>query len=90
MSFEGQGHFFTIYFSGFVCFVLYKAKISGEHLQDHWSSGYYYKMLHFIFEHNAVFVRKKPCANINCKERNSLTVEKQNHYKERNSQNAEY
>ena len=39
MSIEGQGHFFTIYFSGFVCFVLYKAKISGERLQDHWSSG---------------------------------------------------
>ena len=40
MSIEGQGHFFTIYFPGFVCFVLYKAKISGERLQDHWSSGY--------------------------------------------------
>ena len=42
MSIEGQGHFFTIYFPGFVCFVLYWAKISGELLQDHWSSG-----LHF-------------------------------------------
>ena len=40
MSVEGQGHFFTIYFPGFVCFVLYLAKISGERLQDHWSSGY--------------------------------------------------
>ena len=40
MSIEGQGHFFTIYFPGFVCFVLYWAKISGERLQDHWSSGY--------------------------------------------------
>ena len=30
MSIEGQGHFFTIYFPGFVCFVLYLAKISGE------------------------------------------------------------
>ena len=39
MSNEGQGHFFTIFFPGFVCFVLYKAKISGERLQDHWSSG---------------------------------------------------
>ena len=39
MSIEGQGHFFTIYFPGIVCFVLYKAKISGERLQDHWSSG---------------------------------------------------
>ena len=24
---------------GFVCFVLFYAKISGERLQDHWSSG---------------------------------------------------
>ena len=41
MSIEGQGHFFTIYFPGFVCFVLYytKVKISGERLQDQWSSG---------------------------------------------------
>ena len=39
MSIEGQGNFFTIYFPGFVCFVLYWAKISGERLQDHWSSG---------------------------------------------------
>ena len=39
MSIEGQGHFFTIYFPGFVCFVLYLAKISGKRLQDHWSSG---------------------------------------------------
>ena len=39
MSIEDQGHFFTIYFPGFVCFVLYLAKISGERLQDHWSSG---------------------------------------------------
>ena len=39
MSIEGQGYFFTIYFPGFVCFVLYLAKISGERLQDHWSSG---------------------------------------------------
>ena len=40
MSIEGQGHSFTIYFPGFVCFVLYLDKISGERLQDHWSSGY--------------------------------------------------
>ena len=39
MSIEGLGHLFTIYFQGFVCFVLYEAKISGERLQDHWSSG---------------------------------------------------
>ena len=40
MSIEGQGHFFTIYFPGFVCFVLYWVKISGGLLQDHWSSGF--------------------------------------------------
>ena len=28
------------YFPGFVCFVLYLDKISGERLQDHWSSGF--------------------------------------------------
>ena len=40
VSIEGQGHFFTIYFPCFVCFELYLAKISGERLQDHWSSGF--------------------------------------------------
>ena len=47
MSIEGQGHFFTIYFPGFV---LYLAKISGERLQDHWSSGYavIFKATHLI------------------------------------------
>ena len=39
VSIEGQGHFLTIYFPGFVCFVLYKANILGERLQNHWSSG---------------------------------------------------
>ena len=39
MSIEGQGHSFTIYFPGFVCFVLYLNMISGERLQDRWSSG---------------------------------------------------
>ena len=28
MSIEGQVHFFTTYFPGFVCFVFYEAKIS--------------------------------------------------------------
>ena len=49
MSIEGQGHFFTIYFPGFVCFVLYLAKISGERLQDHWSSGLNILMQHYHF-----------------------------------------
>ena len=30
VSIEGQGHFFTIYFPGFVCFMLYLDKISGD------------------------------------------------------------
>ena len=42
---EGQGHFFTIYFPGFVCFVLYWAKISVERLLDHWSSGFIFPCL---------------------------------------------
>ena len=50
MSIEGQGHFFTIYFPGFVCFVLYLAKISGERLQDHWSSGYFFHIDDVAFE----------------------------------------
>ena len=33
--FDGQGHFFTIYFQGFGCFELYWAKISGERILDH-------------------------------------------------------
>ena len=49
MSIEGQGHFFTIYFPGFVCFVLYLAKISGERLQDHWSSGSFFLFFFFFF-----------------------------------------
>ena len=51
MSNEGHGHFFTIYFPGFVCFVLYLAKISGERLQDHWSSGFIYFLLLFRLRH---------------------------------------
>ena len=53
MSIEGQGHFFTIYFPGFVCFVLYWAKISGERLQDQWSSGFLFEIskgLSYLFE----------------------------------------
>ena len=49
MSIEGQGHFFTINFPGFVCFVLYLAKISGERLQDHWSSGFQFNLLVLYF-----------------------------------------
>ena len=33
MSIEGQGHILSIYFPGFVCFLLYLAKISGERLE---------------------------------------------------------
>ena len=51
MSIEGQGHFFTINCTGFVCFVLYLAKISGERLQDHWSSGFLFALPKFYFLH---------------------------------------
>ena len=51
MSIEGQGHFFTIYFPGFVCFVLYLAKISGERLQDHWSSGFIIFFSSKVYKH---------------------------------------
>ena len=52
MSIEGQGYFFTIYYPGFVCFVLYKATISDERLQDHWSSGLHPDILNEpLFQH---------------------------------------
>ena len=50
MSIEGQGHFFTIYFPGFVCFMLYLDKISGERLQDHWSSGLIFWFTSFLYK----------------------------------------
>ena len=53
MSIEGQGHFITIYFPGFVCFVLYLDKISGERLQDHWSSGFLLFLTVFLSTHIA-------------------------------------
>ena len=40
MSIEGQGHFFTIYFPGFYFLCFTNVKISGERLQDQWSSGF--------------------------------------------------
>ena len=57
MSIEGKGHFFTMYFPGFVCFVLYLDKISGERLQDHWSSGLYFPPTHAktVLELNYLF-----------------------------------
>ena len=68
MSIECQGHFFTIYFPGFVCFVLYYAKNIGEHLQDHWSSGFtihlgfkamykHVKYLNFLLFSNVFFIK---------------------------------
>ena len=48
MSIEGQGHFFTIYCPDFVCYVLYQAKISGERLQDHSSSGFIRSLLELV------------------------------------------
>ena len=42
MSIEGQGHFFTIYFPGLYVLCFTNVKISGEHLQDQWSSGHFH------------------------------------------------
>ena len=39
MSIEGQGHFLTLFFQVLYILCLYEAHISGERLQDHWSSG---------------------------------------------------
>ena len=65
MSIEGEGHFFTIYFPGFVCFVLYWAKISGERLQDHWSSGYYCYHYHHCYRHTGVwFIKRKMASSV--------------------------
>ena len=50
MSIEGQDHFFTIYFLGFVCFVLYLDKISGERSHDHWSSGFFMRNQYMKFQ----------------------------------------
>ena len=41
MSIEGQGHFFTIYFPGLYVLCFTNVKISGERLQDQWSSGFF-------------------------------------------------
>ena len=49
MSIEGQGHFFAIYIPGFVCFVRYYAKLSGGRLQDHWSSGFKFSGLKYVY-----------------------------------------
>ena len=59
MSIEGQGHFFTIYFPGFVCFVLYKARISGEPLQDHWSSGLVFRVMDELHHEKTFFLRMR-------------------------------
>ena len=70
MSIEGQGHFFTIYFPGFVCFVLYLAKISGERLQDHWSSGYSSRIRTLVamatYSFNRLIMGKKEIGNFDC------------------------
>ena len=43
MSIEGQGHFLTLFFPRFRIFCAYtnESQISGERLQDHWSSGWF-------------------------------------------------
>ena len=47
MSIEGQGHSFTIYFPDLYVLCFTNVKISGERLQDQWSSGYW-KLIHWF------------------------------------------
>ena len=47
-------------FPGFVCFVVYLAKISGERLQDHWSSGYEEKLSPIITKYAMLSVALRP------------------------------
>ena len=65
MSIDGQGHFFTIYFPGFVLFL---ANISGERLQDHWSSGfvflsYFISLMLPLIHHRPVKIDRYPSDN---------------------------
>ena len=69
MSIEGQCHFFTIYFPAFVCFVLYKATISGDRLHDHWFSGLSFKLDVFLIN----FSVKSAKATLKLSERGSAT-----------------
>ena len=45
MNIEGQGHFLTLFFQVLYVLCLYMAQISGERLQDHWSSGFIFTFL---------------------------------------------
>ena len=45
VSIEGQDHFLTLLFSGLYILCLYEAQISGERLQDHWSSGFFNRII---------------------------------------------
>ena len=54
MSNQGQG-LLSHFYLGFVCFVLILLKISGEHLQDHWSSGLNY-YINYRRVNNKVFL----------------------------------
>ena len=79
MSIEGQGHFFTMYFLGFVCFVLYLAKISGERLQDHWSSGYLNVSSFLATTHHTFCMSRKILEPLNYKT-NKIYVHRQDLY----------
>ena len=55
MSIEShrQGHFLTLFFQVLYVLCLYEAKISGERLQDHWSSGLFLAILNESFKDNS-------------------------------------
>ena len=48
VSIEGQGHFLTLFFQVLYILCLYEAQISGERLQDHWSSGIYSEITIYV------------------------------------------
>ena len=76
MSIEGQGHFFTIYWGlqprGFVCFVLYQAKISGERLQDHWSSGLRFETVNVLKCQHQVCFNDEPKSGLSVSSEEAL------------------
>ena len=55
VSIEGQGHFLT-FFQVLYILCLYEAQISGERLQDHWSSVFFLTPLrpHFYLIHTGL------------------------------------
>ena len=64
VSNEGQSHFLTLFFQVLYILCLYEAQISGERLQDHWSSGLHSKTRFtglYICSKTYIHVARKNC-----------------------------